>query len=78
MTTISINLSDELLRTSTRHAQSLHLSRAAYIRQSIERMNRDAEQRLRRERLIRASRKVRGASLQVNAEFSAIETDFNA
>jgi len=78
MTTISISLPDELLKSSTRHAEFLHLSRAEYVRQSIERMNRDAEQRICRERLIRASHKVRESSLRVNSEFSAIETDLNA
>jgi len=76
--TISINLPDALLNASTRCAESLQLSRAAYIRRSIERMNREMERRLRAERLKRASHKVRGESLKVNAEFAAIEKDLDA
>ena len=78
MGTISINLPEALIEASTRCAESLHLSRAAYIRRSIERMNREMERRLRAERLKRASHKVRGESLKVNAEFAAIEKDLDA
>lgn len=78
MTTISINLPDELLKTSTKCAESLQLSRAAYIRRSIERMNRETERRLRAERMVRASQKVRGESRRVNAEFAAVERDADA
>lgn len=78
MSTISINLPDDLLKRSTRFAQSLRVSRAAYIRQSLERMNRETEQRLRADRLIKASHKVRGESMRVNAEFDAIESDPHA
>ncbi len=68
--TITVTLPDDLLKNSTRYARSLRLSRAAYIRQSLERMNRE----LRADRLAQASRKVRGECLRVNAEFDAIET----
>ena len=49
--------------------------RAEYIRSAIERMNREVEARVRSERMARASRKVRKESMQVNAEFVAIERD---
>lgn len=78
MSTISINIPDDLLKRSTRFAQSLRVSRAAYIRQSLERMNRETEQRLRADRLIKASHRVRGESMRVNAEFDAIESDPHA
>ncbi|HAP39419.1 MAG TPA: CopG family transcriptional regulator [Nitrospira sp.] len=78
MRTITVTLPDDLLKNSTRYARSLHLSRAAYIRQSLERMNRETERHLRADRLTQASRKVRGESLRVNAEFDAIETDPHA
>lgn len=78
MSTISITLPDNLLKASTKLAESLHLSRAAYIRRSIERMNRDTERRLRAERMMRASLKVRGESMKVNAEFAAMERDPDA
>jgi hypothetical protein len=73
MGAISLKLPDTLLETSRRCADSLHLSRAAYIRRAIERLNRATRARLRAERLAIASRKVRKESLRVNAEFAAFE-----
>jgi len=78
MSTISITLPDTLLKTSTKLAESLHLSRAAYIRRSIERMNRETEQRMRAERMMRASLKVRKESMKVNTEFASVEHDPDA
>ena len=78
MSTISITLPDNLLKTSTKFAESLHLSRAAYIRRSIERMNRETERRMRAERLMRASLKVRKESMNVNTEFASVERDPDA
>ena len=78
MSTISIQLPDDLLKTSTRLAESLHLSRAAYIRRSIERMNQEMERQLRAKRMVRASLKVRKESMTVNAEFGAMEHDPDA
>ncbi|MEX5213910.1 MAG: hypothetical protein NW703_07065 [Nitrospiraceae bacterium] len=78
MSTITVTLPDDLLKRSTRFAHSLRVSRAAYIRQSLERMNRETERRLRADRLIHASRKVRDESMRVNAEFDTIETDPHA
>ena len=78
MSTISVNLPDDLLKRCTRYAQSLRVSRAAYIRRSLERMNQETERRLRAERLTQASHKVREESLRVNAEFEAIEMDPDA
>ncbi|OGL06763.1 MAG: hypothetical protein A3H48_04190 [Candidatus Rokubacteria bacterium RIFCSPLOWO2_02_FULL_71_18] len=73
MGAISLKLSDELLDASGRCASALKLSRAAYIRRAVERMNRETRARLRARRLAEASRKVRGESMKVNAEFAAIE-----
>jgi very-short-patch-repair endonuclease len=73
MSTISVQLPDDLLKVSTKLAESLHLSRAAYIRRSLERMNRETERHLRVERLTRASLKVRKQSMAVNAEFAMVE-----
>jgi metal-responsive CopG/Arc/MetJ family transcriptional regulator len=76
MTAISLKLPAELLRASSRCADARKLSRAEYIRRAIERMNAETEARLRAERLAAVSRKVRGESMRVNAEFAAIERDF--
>ena len=76
--TISLKLSDELLTASGELAQSSGVSRAEYIRQAIERMNREQTAALRRRRMAEASRRVRAESLRVNAEFAAIERDPDA
>jgi metal-responsive CopG/Arc/MetJ family transcriptional regulator len=78
MSTISITLPENLLKASTKFAESLHLSRAAYIRRSIERMNRETERRLRAARMMRASLKVQKESMKVNAEFASVERDPDA
>jgi len=70
---ISLKLPEEVLETSRRCADTLHLSMAAYIRRAVERMNRQAPALLRARRLAEASKKVRKESLRVNREFAAIE-----
>lgn len=72
---ISLKLSEELLKVSGRCAAALKVSRAAYIRRAIERLNRETRAQLRAKRLAEASRKVRNESMRVNAEFAAIERD---
>ena len=74
MGAISLKLPEDLLETSRRCADTLHLSRAAYIRRAIERMNRQTQALLRAKRLAEASKKVRKESMRVNLEFAAIET----
>ena len=78
MSAISLKLPDELLEASDRYADAHHVSRAAYIRQAIPRMNQDVEAQLRATRLAAASHKVRQESMRVNAEFAAFETDPDA
>jgi predicted transcriptional regulator len=73
MKAISLKLPEDVLETSRRCADSLHLSRAAYIRQAIERMNRKTQALLRAKRLAEASKKVRKESLRISREFAAIE-----
>jgi hypothetical protein len=76
--TIALNVPDELLVESGRIAASLHVSRAEYIRLAIARMNRRTAARLRAERLMLVSKRVRDESMRVNAEFAAIERDPDA
>ncbi len=78
MGAISLKLPDDLLETSGRCAEALRLSRAAYIRRAVERMNRQTRAQLRAKRLAEASRKVRKESMRVNAQFAAIERDPDA
>ena len=75
MELISLKLPEDLLETTMRCALYLGIPRAEYIRRAIERMNREAEARVRAERMARASRKIRRESMRVNAEFAAIERD---
>ena len=78
MGAISLKLPQDVLETSRRCADTLHLSRAAYIRRAIERMNRQTQALLRAKRLADASKKVRKESMRVNREFAAIEQDPDA
>jgi metal-responsive CopG/Arc/MetJ family transcriptional regulator len=78
MELISLKLPEKLLAASDRYAKALGIARAEYIRRAIQRMNDDAEARMRADRLTRASRKVRKESLRVNAEFAAVERDLDA
>lgn len=78
MGSISLKLPDPLLRMSTRCAEALTLTRAAYIRRAIERMNQETSAQLRAGRLAEASKRVRKESMAVNAEFSAIDSDPDA
>ncbi len=78
MAAISLKLPEELLEASGRCAQAVGVSRAEYIRQAIERMNREVRARGRAKRLAEVSRRVRKESLRVNAEFAAIEKDPDA
>jgi predicted transcriptional regulator len=75
MGAISLKLSDDLAKESGECARALNLTRAAYIRQAIEKMNQETQTRLRARRLADASHKVREESMRVNAEFAAIERD---
>ena len=78
MKAISLKLPEDLEEASRRCAELLRLSRAAYIRLAVERMNREMQTRARAHRLAEVSRKVRGESMRVNQEFSAIERDPDA
>jgi metal-responsive CopG/Arc/MetJ family transcriptional regulator len=76
--TIALMVPDELLVESGRFAERLRVSRAEYIRLAIARMNRKTAARLRAERLMAVSIRVRDESMRVNAEFAAIERDPDA
>lgn len=78
MGAISLKLSDELVEASGECARALRLSRAAYIRHAVERMNRETRAQLRAKRLAEVSRRVQEESMRVNAEFAAVERDPDA
>jgi hypothetical protein len=75
---VALKIPEDMLEESSRLADSLRISRAAYIRMAIRRMNRKTSARLRAERLAEISRRVRDESMKVNAEFAAIERDPDA
>ncbi len=78
MAAISLKIPEELIEASSQCAAALRIPRAEYIRRAIELLNKQTQSQLRAKRLAEASRKVRGESMKVNAEFAAIETDPDA
>jgi metal-responsive CopG/Arc/MetJ family transcriptional regulator len=78
MESISLKLPEDLLESSDRCARALGIPRAEYIRRAIERMNREAETRIRAVRMARVWRKVRKESMRVNFEFAALDHDPDA
>ena len=73
MKAISLKLPDDLVSTSEKCAGKLRVSRAEYIRQAIERMNKETQTALRADRMKQASFKVSEESMAINAEFDVIE-----
>ncbi len=73
MTTVSLRLPDELMKEADQRARELKVPRAEYIRRAITALNAQVVAEQRRQRLINASRRVRGESMKVNAEFDRIE-----
>jgi metal-responsive CopG/Arc/MetJ family transcriptional regulator len=73
MTTISLRLPDELIKEAEKRARELKVPRAEYIRRAIAALNAQVIAENRRRRMMEASRRVRGESMRVNAEFDAIE-----
>ncbi len=72
MTTVSLRLPDNLIKEADKRARELHIPRAEYIRRAIEALNAQVTTEQRR-RMMEVSRRVRGESTRVNAEFDAIE-----
>ena len=78
MAAIFLKLPDELLAASGRCAGALKVSRAAYIRHAVERMNKETQAAMRARRIAEVSRRVRRESMRVNREFSRIERSLDA
>jgi metal-responsive CopG/Arc/MetJ family transcriptional regulator len=75
---ITLKLPEDLLDASDQCADALKIPRAEYIRQALAKMNREMAARRRARRLAEVSRRVRGESMRVNAEFARIERDVDA
>ena len=73
MATISLQLSDDLLREVDASAEQLRIPRAVYVRKALEQMNTVVATQCRRARLMEVSLKVRAESMRVNVEFEGIE-----
>ncbi len=73
MTTVSLRLPDSLIKETDKRAQELHIPRAEYIRRAIVTLNTQVTAEQRRRRMMEVSRRVRGESMRVNAEFNAVE-----
>lgn len=73
MTTVSLRLPDTLIKEADKRARDLRIPRAEYIRRAIVALNAQVTAEQRRRRIMEASRRVRGESMRVNAEFDAIE-----
>ena len=73
MATISLRIPDKLLTEVTRYSKEMNIPRTEYIRKSLIEMNHQMELKMRRKRMMDASRRVREESMKVNAEFDAIE-----
>jgi predicted transcriptional regulator len=73
MTTLAIRLKDEMVYAIDANAGKLHLTRNAYIKQAIIKMNLELQIQERTQKLISASHRVRNESMAVNSEFSFIE-----
>ena len=75
MNVISIRLPDDLLHDLDGSAHILHMPRTVYIRKAIEHMNEEVLNNQRKQKLIKASMRVRKASMRIYKEFSEIEHD---
>ncbi|MHB1951473.1 MAG: ribbon-helix-helix protein, CopG family [Acidiferrobacteraceae bacterium] len=73
MTTVSLRLPDNLIKETDKRARELRVPRAEYIRRAIAALNAQVSAEQRRRRMMEVSRRVRGESMRVNAEFDAIE-----
>ena len=75
MPILTIRLPDKTLYEVEINSKSLHVSKNAYIQEAINNLNEKIMSNLKREKLIKASQKVRNNSMEVNSEFSIIEND---
>jgi metal-responsive CopG/Arc/MetJ family transcriptional regulator len=73
MNAFSIRLPENLMKEVDARAKVLHIARSEYVRLAISRMNRDVAAEDRRKRLRQVSERVRDESMQMCAEFDAVE-----
>lgn len=73
MSTLTVRLPDQLMHEVEKISKGQNLSRAGYVRKALESMNKEVLASHRRERLAKASFRVRDESMKINAEFDATE-----
>ena len=75
MPTLTVRLPDDVLNEGSSKANSLHLSKNAYIHKAINLLNQEINNQIKRDKIIKASQRVRNNSIEINSEFSIIEND---
>ncbi len=75
MPVLTIRLPDDTLQEVSLKSRFLHVSKNSYIQKAISKLNEEINSDLKRKALIRASKKVRSNSMEVNSDFSIIEND---
>lgn len=76
MTTLTIRVSDSLVRDIDMIAQEYHAKRAEVIRQALASMVHENLKSRERAKLIRLSQRVREESMRINEEFSPADYEF--
>lgn len=72
---ITLRLPDNIVQKLDTNAHILHMSRSEYIKKAISTLNHNIQEHERKRRLQAASKLVRQESMEINAEFAAIEHD---
>jgi len=75
MSVLTIRLPDNIISKINIYSQKLSMTKAQYIRESIEQMNLKIYNEERKNRFIKASMKTRKQNMLINSEFAAIEYD---
>jgi len=75
MSVLTIRLPDNIISKINVYSQKLSMTKAQYIRESIEQMNLKIYNEERKNRFIKASMKTRKQNMLINSEFAAIEYD---
>ena len=73
MPTLTVRLPDEVLNEVSSKASTLHISKNAYIHKAIDKFNKEINNKIKREKITKASQKICTNSMEVNSEFSIIE-----
>lgn len=73
MSTISVRLSEEVMKELEKGSALLHLSKGEFVRRAITNLSQELKRMEHIDQLKKASLRVRQESMRVNADFAAIE-----